>query len=588
VECIGAISASRAPLIWRGLTLVASLAVLQASPPAPFTFPALVDEYLDAFALRHPSIAAGNGLHAHDDRLEDFRQPAIRDEIADLHRFKSRFDAIEIGTLSADQRVDRQIALGLIDAWLLELETLQNWRRNPMQYADAISNGVHNLMTMESAPADERARQIVAKLAGVPILLAAARTNINNPPRVFAERAVRMLRGTSSLLETDLFLAFSSLSSSSRMRDLRGAADAARASLNEYASFLQRDVIPRASGSFAIGADALRARFHAEELIDLPVDGLLAIGVRELKTTQQAFTDAARKVNAGLPVAQVWEHVLADHPRRGQLVAAAERAMNDLVAFITARGLVALPPNEKVIVAAAPEYDLGLASMHASPPLEGAPVKSYYYITDAREEWPADQQEAWLRKFNVATLSDITAHETYPGHFVHSVFMRQTPGKIRRIWIGLNPFPQPSSGQDGWAHYAEHLVIEQGFHADDPRYQLAQLSEALTRICRLIAGIRLHTGAWSIDDAARLFENEAHLPGPAARQEAERGTYDPTYGGYFLGKIALLKLRDDYRRHTGSAFNLREFHEMVLKNGIAPWWAQRQLMRPGDTGAVIE
>ena len=233
-----------------------------------------------------------------------------------------------------------------------------------------------------------------------------------------------------------------------------------------------------------------------------------------------------------------------------------------------------------MIVAAAPAFDLGLASMHSSPPLEPHPVKSYYYITDAQADWPAERQDAWLQKFNYATLADISAHEVAPGHYVHSLFMRRTPGKIRRIWIGLNPFPQPSSGQDGWAHYAEQLVSDEGFKRDDPRYRLAQISEALTRICRLIAGLRLHSGEWTIDQAAALFEREAHLPAPAARQEAVRGTYDPTYGGYFLGKLAAIKLRRDYQAARGAAFNLREFHERVMTNGIAPWWAHRQLLLP--------
>jgi uncharacterized protein (DUF885 family) len=239
-------------------------------------------------------------------------------------------------------------------------------------------------------------------------------------------------------------------------------------------------------------------------------------------------------------------------------------------------------------VAAAREFDLGLASMHASPPLEPTPVTSYYYITDAQASWPAAQQDAWLQKFNYSTLGVITSHEVMPGHYVHSVFMRKTPSKVRRIWIGLNPFPQPSSGQDGWAHYAEQLMVDEGFRQKDPRYEMAQISESLTRICRLISGIRLHTGEWTIEQAAQFFESKAHLPAPAARQEAERGTYDPTYGGYFLGKLAAFKLRKDVEAAQGAAFNLREFHERVMTNGIAPWWAHRQLMLPGDRAPVLE
>jgi len=249
---------------------------------------------------------------------------------------------------------------------------------------------------------------------------------------------------------------------------------------------------------------------------------------------------------------------------------------------------VRLTITERPLVAPAPAYDLGLASMHTSPPLEPKPVQSYYYITEVESQWPPEQQLAWLRMFNYATLADITAHEVAPGHYLHSLFMRHTPSRIRRIWVGLNPFPQPSSGQDGWAHYAEQMVSDEGFKSDDPRYRLAMLSEALTRICRLIAGIRLHSGAWSIEQAADLFEKSAHLPAAAARQEAVRGTYDPTYGGYFLGKLAALKLRRDYQARMGKDFKLSEFHERVMTDGIAPWWAHRQLLLPGDAGAVLE
>ncbi|HMF97859.1 MAG TPA: DUF885 family protein, partial [Vicinamibacterales bacterium] len=329
-------------------------------------------------------------------------------------------------------------------------------------------------------------------------------------------------------------------------------------------------------------------RYRAEELIDVPAATLLAIGERELKAMQAGFASAAARVAPQRPPLDVWREVLDDHPKPGDVVAAAQRTVDDLFAFIREKRLVDVPAGERVIVAAAPAYDLGLASMHSSPPLEARPVKSYYYITDAQPDWPPERQNLWLQKFNYATLADISAHEVAPGHYVHSLFMRRTPGKIRRIWIGLNPFPQPSSGQDGWAHYAEQMISDQGFKRDDPRYRLAETSEALTRICRLIAGLRLHSGEWSIDEAARLFEREAHLPAPAARQEAVRGTYDPTYGGYFLGKTAAFKLRRDYQAGRGASFDLREFHERVMTNGIAPWWAHRQLLLPGDSRPVVE
>ncbi len=565
-----------------------AVAVLSAAgaPSSPFAL--LADEYLDQFARRHPSIASGNGLHAHDDRLEDFSARAIAEEIDRLRTFRARLDRLDPAPLSADERVDRRILLGVIDGWLLDLDVVRTWTRNPMIYAAAVSDGVHNLMTMESSPAPERMKAATAKLQQVARLLASARENLHDPPREFVERGIAMFRGTSDMLRSDLPLAFSSVADPTLQRDLTAASLGARAAIDQYVKTLETDVLPTANGRFATGVANVEARYRDEELIDLPATRLLAIGERELKVAEAAFEATARRIDPSRQPLEVWRDVLNDHPGRGELAAAAQKTVDDLFAFIRAKRLVDLPPSERVVVAPAPAFDLGLASMHSSPPLEPHPVKSYYYVTDAQADWPPERQNAWLQKFNYPTLADITAHEVAPGHYVHSLFMRRTPGKIRRIWIGLNPFPQPSSGQDGWAHYAEQLVSDEGFHADDPRYTLAQLSEALTRICRMIAGIRLHSGEWTVDRAAELFERDAHLPGPAARQEAVRGTYDPTYGGYFLGKLAALKLRKDYAAARGDRFDLREFHERVMTDGIAPWWAHRQLLLPGDAGKVIE
>src|SRR5436190_13009942 len=171
--------------------------------PAPAGFDALVDEYLDGFARRHPSIAAGNGLHAHDDTLEDFSAPAIAAEIGWLRSMRGRIDAVSAASLSPDERVDHRILIGVIDGWLLDLDTVRTWTRNPMIYASAISDGMHNLMTMESSLAATRARQAMGKLQAVPRLLASARENIKQPPRPFVERAIVMFRGAASLLAHD-------------------------------------------------------------------------------------------------------------------------------------------------------------------------------------------------------------------------------------------------------------------------------------------------------------------------------------------------------------------------------------------------
>jgi hypothetical protein len=559
-----------------------------AAAASASSFAAFVDDYLDQFGHFHPSIAAGNGIHGHDGELEDFSAASIATELKWLRAVRHELITFDARKLTPDEQVDRRILQGVVDGWILDLDKVRTWTRNPMIYVAAVSDGLHDLITMESAPPQVRMQRTLTKLHALPALITAARVNVYAPPKVFVERAIAMLGGVSDLLSHDLPLAFASGHDDELRGKLMIAVGAARAQLAAYQRHLETRVMLAATGSFAIGIANVEARYRAEELIDLPANELLAIGVRELALKQLEFAQTAARIEPNRTTLDVWHSVQDNHPARGQLVPAARAVVEELFAFINDHQLVALPPNQHIVVAAAPAYDLGLASMHSSPPLEPHPIQSFYYITDARADWPIERQNAWLRTFNYAMLADISAHEVAPGHYVHSVFMRKTPGKIRRIWVGLNPFPQPSSGQDGWAHYAEQMVSDEGFKADDPRYRLAQIAESLTRICRLIAGIKLHGGDWTVEQAAQFFEREGHLPAEAAAREAVRGTYDPTYGGYFLGKMAAFKLRRDYQAARGKAFNLREFNEHVMTNGIAPWWAHRQLMMPGDRGAVVE
>ena len=574
---------------FRALVVVACLVPLGASGPSPSTeFARFVDSYLDGFARRHPSIAAGNGIHDHDDMMDDLSARGIRAEIAALKRDRRRLDAFEPRKLTADERVDRRILSGVIDGWLLEQETLANWRRNPMVYAAALTDGIHNLMTVESDPAPVRMRRIISKLRQVPALVAAARTNISNPPRLFAARGASMMRGASEMLGKDLDLAFAGNQNVALRDSLRRAADTAIPVVDAYATYLERDVVPGATGTFAIGAANLSRRYLAEELIDTPLATMVAIGERELTRSQAEFRVAAEQLAPGRDPQETWRTVRRDHPKLGGVVIATQRIVDSLTAFVSARGIASVPPGERVVVAPALPFDLGFASMHASPPLEKTPVKSVFYITDARADLSPAEQDAWLERYNYASLSNTAAHEAMPGHWLHSTYMRRTPGKVRRIWIGLNPFPQPSSGQDGWAHYAEQMVLDQGYGAGDPRLRLAQLSDALTRVCRLLSGIKVHTGRWTLGDAQRCFEQQAYVATPAAKREAERSTYDPTYGGYFLGKRGILKLRADYQMHMGARFTLRDFHERIMSNGIAPIWGHRQLLLPGDSSTIIE
>ncbi|MCD6032711.1 MAG: hypothetical protein K0S78_4893, partial [Thermomicrobiales bacterium] len=382
------------------------------------SFAAFVDRYLDDFARRHPSIAAGNGLHQHDDRLDDFSAAGIAGEISALKRNAETLAGFDTTALTADERVDRLILLGVIDGWLLEQETLQNWKRNPMLYASALSDGVHNLMAMESDPAPVRMRQIISKLGQVPALLDAARANLNNPPRLLAERGASMMRGAVEMLGKDLHVAFAAEANAALRDSLRHAADVAIPLITDYVSWLERDVIPNATGEIAIGGEHVARRYLAEDMIDTPLDTMLAIGERELRTAQEEFRSAAARLAPGRDPLAVWREVRRNHPQPGGVVAATRAIVDSLSAFVERKGIAALPPDERVIVEPALPFSLGFASMHASPPMEKTPVRSVYRITEPPLDMPKAEADAWLERYNYASLENTSAHEAMPGHWL--------------------------------------------------------------------------------------------------------------------------------------------------------------------------
>jgi uncharacterized protein (DUF885 family) len=255
-----------------------------------------------------------------------------------------------------------------------------------------------------------------------------------------------------------------------------------------------------------------------------------------------------------------------------------------LVRFIDEKQIVTLPPGPGPVVASTPDYmRWATASMWSVGPFESRQLPSLYQITDVDPRWNAEQQEEYLSAINFPQLWTTSIHEAYPGHFVQAAFLRRVESVVRRTWAVA-----PASFAEGWAHYTEQMMIEEGFGGGDPKIKLGQLADALLRLCRFVVGIRLHTARMTVEQATRFFAENAYMGEVPARLEAERGTFDPTYIVYTLGKLAILRMRDDYRRSRGDSFSVREFHDKLLSNGLAPLWAQRQMLMPGDRGKLIE
>ena len=310
---------------------------------------------------------------------------------------------------------------------------------------------------------------------------------------------------------------------------------------------------------------------------------LLAIAMRELREVQEEFRSVAGQIGGGDPMT-VWREAKAQHPAAGALVHVAQAQLEELVQFLQRHAIVSLPAAEPVVVAPSPEfYRWASASMWTAGPFEARPSRAYYYLTDADRHWPEARQEEHMRDLNLPTLWNISIHEVYPGHFLHYQHLRRVESKVRKSILFA-----PGTFVEGWAHYCEQMMIEAGFRRGDARLHLAQLAEALVRLARVVVGIRLHCEDLSVEQGMRFFRDEAYLEEATARREAERGTFDPTYLVYSIGKMMMLKLRRDYKEQQTGKFSLRAFHDAVLGQGSAPFWAHRQLLLGDGSDASLE
>ena len=553
------------------------------SEMAAAKFPKLVAEYLQDLHSRHPVLAAATGIHAWDGQLEDFSAQAIAAESNAIKAFQARLEKIPPLELRLSDTFDYQILASNMSARLLELEQIKSYERNPQVYNDPISTGLLQLAMFESAPADSRIRHVIAKENLVPRLLDSARANIRKPPAVFLKVALDSFTGSLSFVQSDLPRAFASVKDQKLQSEFKKSTRIAGEAIAKYIKHLQ-GTKPDSAATFAIGKENYEAKLKYDEGIDVPVDTLLKIAERELSKTQGQFRKTAGLVDRKRDPLAVWADVQRGHPKAGALVAEAQKQLDALVRFIEEKKIVTLPHAESPIVAPTPDFmRWSTASMWTPGPFESRALPARYLITDVDPKWTDKQKEEYLGSINYPQLWTTSIHEVYPGHFVQGTYLKQVASPVRKV-----SSIAPGSFVEGWAHYTEQMMIDEGFGGGDPKIRMGQLADALLRLCRFVVGIREHIGGMTVDKATRFFMENAYMGETPSRIEAERGTFDPTYLVYSVGKLAILKLRDDYKRDRGAEFSLQEFHDRLLSNGNAPLWVHRQMLLPGDKGKLIE
>jgi len=551
--------------------------------PVSEPLPHFVDDLLGYLHETHPTYATLDGVHAHDDLLENLSRPSIEAEAHALSGYLRRLVDINPDGLIGAEALEHRMLASHIRGRMFELEEVRTWERNPQYYADILASSLAGQALFTHAPVSERARRVLSKLRQTPRLIQAARDNVKDPPGIFVKVGIESMRGVLKFIEQDLPRAFSSVDDLHLLGDLADAQAEASQAVAAYVETLETETAPRPRASFRLGRDKFERKIKLDEGLSVPVDRLLAIATRELKATQDAFKSVAGRMNGGDPL-ETWARTKAGHPAPGELISVGRDQLDELKTYLERQSIITVPPGEPITVAPTPDfYRWSFASMWTPGPFESKPTRAYYYLTDVDPSWPEDRQQEHLRDYNYPTLWSISIHEVYPGHFLHYQHLRRVESKARKSIMFA-----PSSFIEGWAHYCEQMMIEAGFGRQDAGVKLGQLAEALIRLVRFIVGIRLHAEDLSVEQGVRLFREEAYMEEANARREAERGTFDPTYLVYTVGKLMLLKLRQDYKQQQGKAYSLRTFHDTLLGNGTAPFWLHRHLMLGGEDGALLE
>ncbi len=553
-------------------------------------YEAVAEEYIKGYFTARPLLGTSIGLHEYDGRISDYSRLALDAELARLRRFDDRLAKFDLDKLSQRQSIDLRILRAAIKKELFERQEMSVFERDPTVYARAADVNIY--IKRNFAPLDDRVRSIVAIESQVPNIVIAAKNNLDPVlPKPYVELAIQIARGSADFLRKNLVEAIADLRDEQIRTEFRESNRRAAAALSDYAAWLERERLPKATADFALGQEKFR-RFLAEtELVDLAPEKLLEIGMTQLKNEQAAFAEAAKIIEPGKSPVEVFNKIKHEHPTIESLLPDITKDLEQIRKFVTTRKLVAIPSEVRARVKETPQYHraTSFASMDTPGAFEKRATEAYFYVTPPETDWPANQKEEWLTAFNYYNADVISIHEVYPGHYVQFLRLNASPAsKVEKIF-------ESYAFVEGWAHYCEKIVIDEGYGAaggNKPgadelkragKYRIAQADQAMLRLCRLCVAIKMHTQKMTIDQATKFFQDNCYYEAKPAHVEAMRGTIDPGYLNYSLGKLQILKLRDDYKAQEGENFSLQKFHNELLNHGMPPIRLLREIMLKDKT-----
>ncbi|MBI2681792.1 MAG: DUF885 domain-containing protein [Acidobacteriales bacterium] len=577
-------------------------------------FDGLVKKFFDnAYFPFNPTQGTAAGLHKYDTELEDYSAARIAREVEVLRQQWKKFSAFKppvfvvrgvdaskatgkptpggvLARKESNSVIDRALVLSYIEARLLELEKIRMWEKDPDQYASGLANSAFLIMARDYAPQEERLRALIERERKMPGMLAQGKKNLKDPPRVYTEVAIDQVAGIAGFFRSDVPKTFDKVKDEKLLTEFAKVNGEVVSALREYGTWLKQDLLPRSHGDFRIGAQRFQEKLAAEEMVDIPLDRLLEIGLADLHRNQQAFKEAAAKLDPNKSPERILAEITADHPRPDHLLQSVRDVLSGLKDFIEQHKIVTIPSEVPPIVQETPPFARALtsASMDTPGPFEKVAKEAYYNVTLPDPSLSPKETEDYMGGFNYGVITSTSVHEAYPGHYSQFLWTPFAATKTRKL-LGAN------SNSEGWAHYTEQMMLDEGYGVppggskDSPeflRLRLGQLLDALLRNARFVVGLKMHTGQMTFDEGVDFFVKEGHQTRSTAFKETRRGTSDPTYLYYTLGKLQILKLRDDYRKKMGPAFSLQQFHDRFLGFGFPPvQLIRRELM--GDDSPTL-
>jgi uncharacterized protein (DUF885 family) len=584
------------------LIATALLGALILTPAAPAqhlsadgavqTFNFLADQYFsDVYFHFAPTVGTQNGLHQYDTQLEDYSAANIQKQVAALHIYEKKIEAIDPSALDASISADREIRLNNIRSQLLTLEIIRPWEKNPDMYSSGITGSAFSIMERPYASTNARLKSLVEREKLMPQVLLEARKNLKNPPKIYTEIALEQIDGLVSFFQTDVPSAFLSGAEAATDAEAKAAFVKSNAAvidaLKSYGAWMKSDLLPRSNGDYKFGAETFSKKLRYDEMVDIPLDRLLEIAFADLHKNQAEFARIAKEVDPTKTPQQVLAELAGIHPAPDKLLTTFSDTFASLIDFITTHHIITIPSKVEPTLEETPPFMRATTSASMDPPgpFETHSTKAYFNVTLPEKDWTAEHIAEHMAEFNVGTIISTSVHEAYPGHYVQFLWQDQFPSKIRKI-LGA------ATNVEGWAHYTEQMMLDQGYGqpgtgAKDEReaklIRLGQLQDALLRDARFVNSIKLHTGQFTFDQAVDFFVKEGYQSHSVGLMETKRGTADATYLYYTLGKLEIMKLRADMTKKQGAAFNLEQFHNDFMRQGFAPIKVIRKAMLHDDS-----